>query len=109
MEEHRALTVDVNDNPVSVHDFLVSAWSMPEHIKYHVIRQRHELKIDLPYVPETARILMAVMAACAECIDAGDYPATAAPIQGMIKWYREHFDPHIERAIGRAGLNERSP
>ncbi len=74
-EEHRALTVDVNDNPVSVHDFLVSAWSMPEHIKYHVIRQRHELKIDLPYVPETARILMAVMAACAECIDAGDYPA----------------------------------
>ena len=98
-EQHRGRTVVVNGQQVSVHDFLVSAWTLPENARYAVIRQRHEKGIDNPYVPESARILMAVTAACAELIGAGKEPPARALMQDMAKWYRDHFDPNIKRAI----------
>jgi hypothetical protein len=41
-EQHRGRTVAVNGQQVSVQDFLVSAWTLPENVRYAVIRQRHE-------------------------------------------------------------------
>jgi hypothetical protein len=98
-EAHRSLEVDVGGQAVRVYDFLVSAWTMPEQMRYEIIRARHDQNIDLPYVPETARILTAVAAACAEVVGAGQSEALEKAMQGMTHWYRHHFDVHVERAI----------
>lgn len=98
-EEHRSRTVQVNGQQVSVQDFLVSAWTLPENARYEVIRARHDEALDLPYVPEAARILTAVAAACAELIGAGETPPAESYMRGMINWYRSHFDPSVQRAI----------
>jgi hypothetical protein len=99
IEQHRGRTVAVNGQPVSVQDFLVSAWTLPESARYAVIRQRHEKGIDSPYVPETARILTAVTAACVELIGAGKEPPGGTQMQEVARWYRNHFDPHMKRAV----------
>jgi hypothetical protein len=101
-EKHRGLEVDVGGQQVRVYDFLVSAWTMPEQMRYEIIRARHDQNIDLPYVPETARILTAVAAACAEIVNAGQSEATEKVMQGMMRWYQNHFDVHVERAIKEA-------
>ncbi|HTH60252.1 MAG TPA: hypothetical protein VL689_08855 [Paraburkholderia sp.] len=98
-EEHRGRTVAVNGQQVSLQDFLVSAWTLPESVRYTVIRQRHEEGIDSPYVPEAARILVAVTAACAEIIGGGKRPPGAREMQAMANWYRKHFDPNVKSAI----------
>ena len=98
-EQYRGRTVAVNGQQVSVQDFLVSAWTLPENVRYAVIRQRHEEGLDSPYVPESARILIAVTAACAELVGAGKEPPGTSQMQGMAKWYRNHFDPNMKRAI----------
>jgi HD-like signal output (HDOD) protein len=101
-EEHRNRSVQIDGRQVSVQEFLISAWTLPENVRYEVIRARHDRNLDLPYVPETARILTAVAAACAELIGAGDMPPTELHMRGMIDWYRNHFDPHMQRAISAA-------
>ncbi|GAB2924096.1 hypothetical protein GCM10027093_74420 [Paraburkholderia jirisanensis] len=98
-EEHRNRYVQVNGQQVSVHEFLISAWTLPENARYEVIRARHEKDLDLPYVPETARILTAVASACAELIGSGDMPPGEPCVREMIDWYRNHFDPNVQRAI----------
>src|SRR5262245_53200974 len=57
-EEDRGKTIDIGGRLVSVQDFLVSGWTIAEHARYQVIRERHEKRDDLPYVPETSRILV---------------------------------------------------
>ena len=98
-ERHRDLKVDVRGRPVSIYEFMVSAWTMPENARYEIVRQRHEKGIDVPYIPESARILTAVAAACAELVGAGETPSVGDPARGMIRWYRNHFDPNVERTI----------
>lgn len=101
-EEHRSRSVQVNGQRVSVQDFLISAWTLPENARYEVIRARHDKGLDLPYVPEASRILTAVSAACAELIGAGDMPPAEPYMRGMIDWYRNHFDPNVQRAVSAA-------
>ena len=98
-EAHRARTVDVNGHAVSVQEFLISAWTLPENARYALIRARHDSHRDLPYVPESARILNAVAAACSELVGAGELPAAEVTMRAMIDWYRQHFDPHMQQAI----------
>lgn len=98
-EEHRGQAVDVNGQQVSVQDFLVSAWTLPENVRYAVIRRRHDDGIDSPYVPEAGRILVAVAAACTEIIGAGKEPPGRNEMQRMASWYRHHFDPNVRKAI----------
>ncbi|MGF6917498.1 hypothetical protein [Paraburkholderia sp. 40] len=100
--EHRSRSVQVNGQQVSVQEFLISAWTLPEGARYEVIRARQDKDLDLPYVPEAARILTAVAAACAELIGAGDMPPAEPYMRGMIDWYRNHFDPNVQRAISTA-------
>ena len=98
-EEHRSLSVQVNGQQVSVQEFLISAWTLPENARYEIIRARHDKNLDLAYVPEAARILTAVAGACAELIGSGDMPPAEPYMRGMIDWYRNHFDPNVRRAI----------
>lgn len=98
-EHHRSITIDVGGQRANVRDFLVSAWTLAENARYEVIRERHDQGLDLPYVPETSRILVAVAAACAELVGAGKSPPAEAFMRGMIDWYRNHFDTHVGKAI----------
>jgi len=83
-------------------EFLVSAWTLPENARYEVIRTRHGKALDLPYVPEAARILIAVTAACTELIGVGETPPAEPYMRGMINWYQNHFDPSVQRAMSSA-------
>jgi hypothetical protein len=98
-EADRGRTVEVNGRQVSVQDFLVSAWTLPENARYTIIRERHKMGADNPYVPESARMLLAVSAACAELIGAGKEPPGGTSMQELASWYRTHFDPQVQRAI----------
>ncbi|MCL6708095.1 hypothetical protein M8R20_13915 [Pseudomonas sp. R2.Fl] len=99
-EEDRDATIDVRGQDVSIHDMLVGAWTYAENIRYRIIRTRHIEGKDLPYVPETARILAAVAHAGAELIGSGEGHAPAeAEIRQMIAWMNTHAVPGIERAV----------
>jgi hypothetical protein len=50
-EEHRNRSVQINGQPVSVRDFLISAWTLPENARYEVIRARHDKDLDLSHHP----------------------------------------------------------
>jgi hypothetical protein len=98
-EADRAATTKVQGQDVSVFDFLASAWTFPENIRYKIIRERHEKGANLPYVPEAARIITAMAQACAELIGAADASPARHNIEEMIHWYKAHAVPGIERAI----------
>ncbi|WP_262529548.1 hypothetical protein [Agrobacterium tumefaciens] len=98
-EADREATTDIGDQKVSVHDFLVSAWTYPEKLRYQIIRERHDTGLDMPYVPETARILLAMSQAAIELVNAGEVSPAKHDIQKMINWFEEDLVRGIERAI----------
>ncbi|WP_400156668.1 hypothetical protein [Agrobacterium sp. P15N1-A] len=98
-ETDREATTDIGGQEVSVHDFLVSAWTYPEKLRYQIIRERHDTGVDLPYVPETSRILLAMSQAAIELVNAGKLTPAKQDIQQMINWFEEDLVPGIERAI----------
>jgi hypothetical protein len=98
-EADRGNTVDVNGYAVSVQDFITSAWTYPENLRYRIIRERHEQGADLPYVQEASRTLSAMAQACGELIGAADHAPAAAAIDDMIRWYGTHVLPNLARAI----------
>jgi hypothetical protein len=98
-EAHRDLGVQVGGQPVSVYEFMVSAWTLPETMRYRIIRARHDAGADLPCVPEFARILVAMAQAGAELVGAKDAAPAEAEVRQMIAWYREHALPRIRDAI----------
>jgi hypothetical protein len=77
---------------------LVSAWTYPENLRYQIIRERHEKETDLAYVPETARILLAMSQAAAELVNAGDVTPAQEKVHEMIAWFDNHLVPGIESA-----------
>lgn len=95
----REATIDIRGQKVSVHDFLVSGWTLPETIRYQIVRDRHDAHADRPYVPETARILLAMAKASAELIGGAEAKPAEADIRRMIDWYRDAAVPGIEAAI----------
>ncbi|POO56218.1 hypothetical protein [Agrobacterium rosae] len=99
-ESDRDADIDVNGQAVSVQDFLASAWTASENLRYKIICSRHENDVDLAYVPETARILVAMAQAAAETIGAGEKePPAADDIRKLVSWFHDHAAPGIERAI----------
>ncbi|POA72570.1 MULTISPECIES: hypothetical protein [Pseudomonas] len=98
-EEHRSATVKIEGVDYSVQEFLISAWSLPENIRYQIIRERHEAGNDLPYVPEAARILVSMAQACAELVGAADTAPAQKAIAGMNHWYKACAVPHMTAAI----------
>ena len=102
-EEHRAATVHINGVDYSVQEFLISAWTLPENIRYQIIRERHDAGNDLPYVPEAARILVAMAQACAELVGARNSAPAKTAIEGMQHWYKAYAVPHMIAAIEGVG------
>ena len=98
-EADREATTDIGGQEVSVHDFLVSAWTYPEKLRYQIIRERHDTAVDLPYVPETSRILLAMSQAAIELVNAGEVTPAKEDIQQMIKWFDEDLVRGIESAV----------
>ncbi|MHC8395574.1 hypothetical protein ACYZT8_18270 [Pseudomonas sp. LB3P93] len=101
-EEHRSATVKIKGVDYTVQEFLISAWTLPENIRYQIIRERHEAGNDLPYVPEAARILVSMAQACAELVGAADTAPAQKAIAGMNRWYKAYAVPHMTAAIGLA-------
>lgn len=97
-ETDRDATINVGGQQVSVHDMLVSAWTYPENLRYQIIRERHETEDDLPYVPETARILLAMSQAAAELVNTGDVRPAQEKVQEMIAWFDNHLVSGVETA-----------
>ena len=103
-EKHRDATVNIKGVDYSVQEFLISAWTLPENIRYQIIRERHDAGHDLPYVPEAARILVAMAQACAELVGAQDSAPANTAIEGMKHWYTAYAVPHMLAAIEKAAV-----
>lgn len=98
VEADRDAVTDIAGQEVSVQDLLVSAWTYPENLRYQIIRERHDAGGDLPYVPETARILLAMSQAAAELVNAGDVTPAEEKLRKMIIWFDSHLASGIEAA-----------
>lgn len=98
VEADREAMINIGGRQVSVHDMLMSAWTYPENLRYQIIRERHETGADLPYVPETARILLAMSQAAAELVNAGEVTPAQEKVHEMIAWFDNHLVPGIESA-----------
>ncbi|MDO3444459.1 hypothetical protein [Agrobacterium sp. V1] len=98
VEADRDAVIDIAGQEVSVQDLLVSAWTYPEKLRYQIIRERHDAGVDLPYVPETARILLAMSQAAAELVNAGDVTPAEEKLRKMIAWFDSHLASGIETA-----------
>ena len=105
-EAHRDMTVDIHGGHATVFDFMVSAWTLPESMRYRIIRERHDAGADLPYVPEFARILVAMAQASAELVGAKETAPADAALREMIAWYRDHAVPKLRGAIGPGGATD---
>jgi hypothetical protein len=95
-EGDRALTVQVNGQTISLYDFMVSAHTLPENLRYEIIRDRHDKGADTPYVSETARAIKAMGEACAELAGAA---AAEEKVQAAIRWYRNYAIPQVQKAL----------
>lgn len=98
VETDRDATINIGGQQVSVQDMLVSAWTYPENLRYQIIRERHETGPDLPHVPETTRILLAMSQAAAELVNAGEVTPAQGKLQEMIAWFDSGLVPGIEAA-----------
>lgn len=101
-EDHRSATVETRGVHYSVQEFLISAWTLPENIRYQIIRERLEAGDDLPYIPEAARILVSMAQACAELVGAADTAPAQKAIAGMNHRYKAYAIPHMTTAIRQA-------
>lgn len=105
-EEHRSAKVQIDGRDYSVHEFLISAWTLPENLRYRIIQERHTQGTSLPYIPESARALVAMAQACAELIGARDTEPAKQAISGMQHWYTQYAVPHIRTALEQARQDE---
>jgi hypothetical protein len=80
---------------------MVSAWTLPENLRYRIIRDRHDKGIDLPSVPEAARVIIRMAEACSELIGAGR--ANPAEQEARSAIHIGHMrSPRVQRAIAMA-------
>ncbi|MDQ0423173.1 hypothetical protein J2045_004225 [Peteryoungia aggregata LMG 23059] len=98
-ETDRGATTVVNGQAVSVQDVLTSAWTYPETMRYAIIRKRHEANDDLAYVPETARVMTAMAAACAELCGAKPGTGEAVGMSDMLRWFETHAGETLRAAL----------
>ena len=101
-ELDRSLTVDISGQKVSIYEIMVSAWTLPENLRYRIIRERHERGVDLSYIPEGSRAIVRMAEACSELIGIGEAKSAEAEARSAIQWYRAHAVPHVQRAIATA-------
>lgn len=95
-ESHRGVVL--GNGRATGHDAVTSAWTMPESMRYEIVRARHDAGNAAPYVPVCARILVNMAQAAAELVGAPTPEAMAAPIRGMVGWYGQVM-PELRAAI----------
>lgn len=96
-EADREATIEIAGQRVTAHDFVVSAWTYPESLRYRIIRARSDIGMELqPQVPEPVRILLAVAEAAGELVGAGAEPPMKDEISRMLDWYKTHFIPGLQ-------------
>ncbi|MGG1944678.1 hypothetical protein AB1286_07705 [Trinickia sp. NRRL B-1857] len=86
-EDARTQSALINGKNVSAFEVVTSAWSIAEATRYAVVRSRHDTDNDLPYVPETARIIAAAAGVCAELVHSDGKVASAA-IDHLTTWLK---------------------
>ena len=112
-EEDREIELSVGG--AKLYELVTSAYSFAENTRYNIIRARHRGGFDNPYVPEAARIFMAVAQAASELIGAAPNMTTGRSSQtlqekesrqelkqqvdAMITWYRDFFSVELRRAL----------
>ena len=97
-EEDRGLIVQAGGQSVSLYDVMTSAHTLPEALRYDIVRQRHDQGADAPYISEFARMIRSMGEACAELVGAAGTKPAEEQIQAAISWYRNHALPHIQSA-----------
>lgn len=85
-EDARVQSAVINGKNVSAFEVVTSAWSIAEATRYAVVRSRHDTDNDLPYVPETARIIAAAAGVCAELVHSDKKISSAAGIDRLTTW-----------------------
>ncbi|HVW52727.1 MAG TPA: hypothetical protein VHC91_20425 [Trinickia sp.] len=85
-EDIRTQSAVIRGKNVSAFEVVTSAWSIAEATRYAVIRSRHDTDNDLPYVPETARIIAAAAGVCAELVHSGGNVSAAAGVDRLTTW-----------------------
>lgn len=109
VEAHRDRVVDVGGQRASVFEFMTSAWTMPETMRYRLVRARHAAGDDQPYVPEASRILVNMAKACAELVGSQPTDGMRRALADMLAWYPDHALPHLEKAIGEMNAQAAAP
>lgn len=99
-EKHRALPL--SGTPATIFDALVSGWTYPESLRARIIHARHAAGADQPYVPEAARMLIAMAGAAGELVGGREAAPAEAEIAAMIAWYAR-ISAQVTAAIADAG------
>ncbi len=100
-EDARTQSALINGKNVSAFEVVTSAWSIAEATRYAVIRSRHETDNDLPYVPETARIIAAAAGVCAELVHSDRKISAAAGIDRLTIWLKTEGVKALEATLNK--------
>ncbi|HTH76139.1 MAG TPA: hypothetical protein VL635_17225 [Trinickia sp.] len=87
-EDARTRSALIGGRKLSAFEVVTSAWAISEATRYAVIRSRHDTNNDLPYVPETARIITAAAGVCAELVHSNGNVGASAGIDQLTTWLR---------------------
>jgi hypothetical protein len=98
--DERELALEAS--PASVWDALQSSWTYPENTLYEVIRARHQLGIDKPFTPESARAIVQSARVCAEIVGAGEAESIQEPVRKLSHWYSAHMVPQINSVLEKS-------
>lgn len=100
-EADRGRTVVLREQPVTLYDVMVSAQTLPEQLRYEVIRERRDKGADAAYVPEAARMIVRMAEACSELVGADETKPAEEFARWAIDWYRQVAGPAVCRALGK--------
>ena len=100
-EDARTQSALINGSEVSAREVVTSAWSIAEATRYAVIRSRHVTDNDLPYMPETARIITAAAGVCAELVHSDGKLAPSAGIDHLTTWLKSDGLKALEATLNQ--------
>lgn len=99
--------VSTGPDDVTVFEVWTSARTLPENLLLEVVRARHELDDDLPYIPDSTRVLERVGQLCgglvgADSLDhARDGVTIRQSVEQMCGWYERVMIPRLAAAASQ--------
>ncbi|PKG36898.1 hypothetical protein, partial [Psychromonas sp. Urea-02u-13] len=94
-ERHRGVVVN---DPVTIHEFLISSWVAPENLTRKVICKSHELGRSKPYTDDLARTMTSIGNLCSELVKLENIdqkigslqePSIKNEVDALCKWYED--------------------